>query len=40
VIYHLRRLARDAAVRVRAVSLFQLVRIMHSGESMLFATGR
>jgi 3-phenylpropionate/cinnamic acid dioxygenase small subunit len=28
------------ADRVRAVSHFQVVRIMHSGESLLFATGR
>jgi len=31
---------RHDAARVRAVSHFQVVRIMHSGESMLFATGR
>jgi hypothetical protein len=31
---------RVDACRVRAVSHFQVVRIMHSGESLLFATGR
>jgi 3-phenylpropionate/cinnamic acid dioxygenase small subunit len=31
---------RVDAGRVRAVSHFQVVRIMHSGESLLFATGR
>jgi anthranilate 1,2-dioxygenase small subunit len=31
---------RDDAVRVRAVSHFLVVRGMHSGDFMLFATGR
>ena len=31
---------RHGASTVRAVSHFQAVRIMHTGESMLFATGR
>jgi len=31
---------RHGAVTARAVSHFQAVRIMHTGESMLFATGR
>lgn len=31
---------RLGATRVRALSLFQVVRIMQSGASMLFATGR
>ena len=31
---------RHGASAVRAVSHFQAVRIMHTGESMLFATGR